>query len=96
MFTKTAEGAHCLPDGQRRFAGESLAIFALLAVISPAMPGDSAMDPRESIFSLLQQESENHVAQTVLFAVCGFSRPNWPQAADLPGKQEVCATPSQV
>jgi len=30
---------------------------------------------------------ENHVAQTVLFAVCGFLSPHWPQAADLPEKQ---------
>jgi hypothetical protein len=35
---------------------------------------------------------ENHVAQTTLFAVCGFSSPNWPKAADLPERQEVCAT----
>jgi hypothetical protein len=35
---------------------------------------------------------ENHAAQTVLLAVCGFSPPNWPKAADLPGKQEVGAT----
>jgi len=27
--------------------------------------------------------NENHVAQTVLCAVCGFSSPNWSKAADL-------------
>jgi hypothetical protein len=32
------------------------------------------------------------VAQTELCAVCGFSSPNWPKAADLPEKREVCAT----
>ena len=36
--------------------------------------------------------NENHVAQTVLSAVCGFSSPNWPKAADLSEKQDVCAT----
>ncbi len=34
----------------------------------------------------------NHVAQTAPSAVCGFSSPNWPNAADLPEKQAVCAT----
>ena len=37
---------------------------------------------------------ENHVAQTALSAVCGFSSPNCPTAADLPEMQEVCATRS--
>lgn len=32
------------------------------------------------------------VAQTVPFAVCGFSYPNDPKAADLPEMREVCAT----
>ena len=32
------------------------------------------------------------VAQTVFFAVCGFSSPIHPEAADLLEKQEVCAT----
>ena len=35
---------------------------------------------------------DDRVAQTVLSAVCGVLFPNWPKAADLPEKQEVCAT----
>jgi hypothetical protein len=35
---------------------------------------------------------ENPVVQAELSAVCGFSSPNWPKAADLPEKREVCAT----
>jgi len=37
---------------------------------------------------------ENHVAQTALSAVCGFSSPNCTKAADLPEMREVCATRS--
>jgi hypothetical protein len=36
----------------------------------------------------------NHVAQTVLSVVCGFSCSIRPKAADLLEKQEVCATRS--
>jgi len=32
---------------------------------------------------------ENHVAQTAISAVCGFSSPNWPKAADLPEREAV-------
>jgi len=32
---------------------------------------------------------ENHGAQTALYAVCGFSSPNCPKAADFPEMQEV-------
>jgi len=39
---------------------------------------------------------ENHVAQTVLSAVCGFSSPKWAKAADLRERREVCATRSHL
>ena len=34
--------------------------------------------------------AEHRVAQTMLSAACGFSSPNWPSAADLPEKEEIC------
>ena len=66
--------------------------MATCRTTSPPLPSlcETADNPKEFLWHFDGNATdENHGAQTVLLALCGFSSPNWPKAADLPERQEV-------